>query len=217
MLLENERQAVVEYSRNLLTSGLVKGTGGNISCCNTEKTLIAITPSGVRYETMRAEDVVVLAVDGTFVEGALTPSSETAFHIDLMTQRPDIHAVVHTHSTYATTIACLGWELPAVHYLVGHAGYKVPIAPYATFGTRDLSDNICSTLGEGNAVLMANHGLVAVGTDLKHAFATAEMIEYVSQLYLQAKAVGEPIILDDNEMAVVLDKFKTYGQQPNKK
>lgn len=214
MVLFEERQAVVEFGQRLLTTGLVKGSGGNISLCNAEKTLLAITPTGVSYDLMVPEDVVILDMDGHQVDGKLAPSSEIAFHLALLNLRHEIHAVVHTHSDHATAIACLGWELPAVHYLIGYAGRCVPVAPYATYGTNELSENICNTIGDGNAVLMANHGLVAVGKTLEKAFSTAEFIEYVSRLYLLAKSVGEPKILDDAQMAEVLKKFETYGQQP---
>jgi len=212
MLLEQEREAVLFYSKKLLSSGLVKGSGGNISLSNAEKTMMAVTPSGVAYDIMNIGDVVVTDMAGCKIEGYLEPTSEMAFHLALHHLRPDIHAVVHTHSENATALACLGWDLPAVHYLIGFAGKKVPVAPYATYGTRELSDNICSVIGESNAVLMANHGLVCVGADLKQAFTTAEMIEYVSHLYLLTKSVGEPAILKDQQMDEVIEKFKHYGK-----
>jgi L-fuculose-phosphate aldolase len=214
MLLRDERASVLEFSKRLLSSGLVKGSGGNISLSNGDKTMIAVTPSGIMYDTMEAEDVVVLDIEGNILEGDLKPTSEIAFHLALQNKRQDIYAVVHTHSVYATAIACLGWELPAVHYLIGFAGSKVPIAPYATYGTQALSDNICAVIGSYNAVLMANHGLVCVGETLEKAFTTAEMVEYVSQLYLMIKSVGNPVILDAKQMHDVMDKFKDYGQKP---
>lgn len=216
MLMIDERQAVAAYGKKLISTGLVKGTGGNISCCDKDKTLLAITPTGVDYEKMRAEDIVMINMRGEQVDGNLLPSSEIAFHLALVNLRPDIRAVVHTHSPHATTMACLRWELPAVHYLIGSAGQVVPVAPYATFGTQALSDHICQTIGDGNAVLMANHGLVAVGSSLDKAFSVAEMVEYVAGLYLAAKAVGSPAILTPDEMGEVLVKFETYGQQIGK-
>jgi L-fuculose-phosphate aldolase len=212
MLLENERQLVVEYGKKLVRIGLVTGTSGNLSVCNPEKTLVAISPTGVSYEEMTPQDVVVADLSGEIVDGELKPTSEIAFHLALLNLRPDIRAVVHTHSTFATTIACLGWELPAIHYLVGFAGLLVPCAPYATYGTQELSDNVCSTIGDGNAVLLANHGVVAVGETLERAFVTAEQVEYVAQLYLQAKTVGNPVILSDGEMTKVTRKLQAYGQ-----
>ena len=216
MLLLDERRKVVDYAQKMLSTGLVKGTGGNISMTNEDKSLVAITPSGVAYETMRPEDVVVLDLDGNHVDGDLLPSSELGFHLALLRQRMEIKAVVHTHSDYSTALACLRWELPAVHYLIGSAGFKVPLAPYATFGTPELAEGICETIGDGNAVLLANHGLVAVGVSLSKAFSTAEMVEYVAKLYLITRSVGSPVVLNRGEMQDVLEKFTTYGVQPGK-
>ncbi|HPX96219.1 MAG TPA: L-fuculose-phosphate aldolase [Brevefilum fermentans] len=216
MLLLDERRKVVDYAQKMLSTGLVKGTGGNISLTNEDKSLVAITPSGVAYETMRPEDVVVLDLDGNHVDGDLLPSSELGFHLALLRQRMEIKAVVHTHSDYSTALACLRWELPAVHYLIGSAGFKVPLAPYATFGTPELAEGICETIGDGNAVLLANHGLVAVGVSLSKAFSTAEMVEYVAKLYLITRSVGSPVVLNREEMQDVLEKFTTYGVQPGK-
>ena len=216
MLLLDERRKVVDYAQKMLSTGLVKGTGGNISLTNEDKSLVAITPSGVAYETMRPEDVVVLDLDGNHVDGDLLPSSELVFHLALLRQRMEIKAVVHTHSDYSTALACLRWELPAVHYLIGSAGFKVPLAPYATFGTPELAEGICETIGDGNAVLLANHGLVAVGVSLSKAFSTAEMVEYVAKLCLITRSVGSPVVLNRGEMQDVLEKFTTYGVQPGK-
>lgn len=217
MLLSEERNAITHYAKLLLTTGLVKDTGGNISLTNADKSLVAITPSGIAYETMSPDDVGVLDMDGNHVEGHYLPSSEIGFHLALLRQRPEIKAVVHTHSDYSTALACLRWELPPVHYLIGYAGFHVPLAPYATFGTQALADGICETIGESNAVLLANHGLVTVGTSLKKAFSTAEMVEYVAKLYLITKSVGTPVLLGREEMQEVLEKFSSYGVQPGKK
>jgi L-fuculose-phosphate aldolase len=212
MLLERERTAVCEYGRKLLTARLTTGSGGNLSLFNRARNLIAIKPSGVPYLEMQPEDVVVIDPRGRIVDGRLQPSSEVSFHLGLLNRRPDISAVVHTHQVYATAVACLGWELPAVHYLIGFAGDKVPLAPYATYGTQALADNIVSAIGGYNACLLANHGLVTVGKDLATAFVVAEELELVAQIYLLAKSAGEPVILPAEEMAVVVEKFKGYGQ-----
>ena len=211
MLLEKERALIVEYGQKLIRAQLTTGTGGNLSLMNREENLVAIKPSGVDYFEMQPEDVVVVDLDGNKVDGKLKPSSEISFHVGLLKKRSDINAVVHTHQVYATTIACMGWELPAVHYLVGLAGNKVPVAPYATYGSQELSEHILNSIGNYNACLMANHGIVTVGANLAAAFAVAEELELVSRLYYQTKCIGEPNILSDEEMVGVMKKFNTYG------
>lgn len=213
MLLLEERQKVVEIGRKLITSQLTTGSGGNLSICNRKENLVAIKPTGVDYFLMKPEDVVVVTPDGKTVDGNLKPSSEIRFHLALYQHRSDVNAVVHTHQVYATTIACMGWELPAVHYLVGYSGNKVPLAKYATFGSQELCDNIIAAIGTYNACLMANHGIVTVGADLLSAFNAAEELELVSRLYYQTKCIGNPAILSDEEMVIIGQKFKTYGQQ----
>jgi len=211
--MKAERNEIVRYGKKLITSHLTTGSGGNLSIINREKGLIAISPSGIDYFDMQPEDIVVVDPDGKVKEGTCTPSSELSAHLALYRKRDNIRAVLHTHSVYATTIACLNWELPAVHYLVGFAGTKVPLAPYATYGSEELAENIRATIGQSNAVLLANHGLIAVGKDLQEAFVIAEEIELVARIYYQAKAAGEPVILSDEEMERVIDKFSTYGQR----
>ena len=212
MLLEQERIEVVEFGKKLFKSGLTTGTGGNLSCLDRGGGLMAISPSGIDYDDMAPEDVVVLDMEGRIVEGRLTPSSEKGFHLGLYKKRPDVDAVVHTHSHYATTMACLRLEIPAVHYLVGFCGKKVPVADYATYGTEELAENICAAIGDHNAVLMANHGLVAVGPDLLRAFCVAEEIEFVARIYYQTLSIGDPVILPEEEMERVIAKFANYGQ-----
>ncbi len=213
MLLEEERRAVVEGGNAMVRAGLTAGTGGNLSRICRRQRLIAISPSGLDYGVMQPDDVTLVDLDGRTVEGAYKPSSELGFHLALYHRRPEVGAVVHTHSVYATTLACLGWELPAVHYLVGFAGRKVPLASYATFGTDELAASVATTLGsQFNAVLLANHGLVAVGGDMHAALNTAEEVEFVARIYYQAKCAGSPVLLSDGEMDVVIEKFKIYGR-----
>jgi len=212
MQLFEERQAIVKYGQKLITSNLTTGTGGNLSIYNREKGLIAIKPSAVDYFKMKPEDIVLVSPQGNVVEGDLIPSIEIRFHLDLLNYREDINAVVHTHQVNATTIACMNWELPAVHYLVGFSGNKVPLAKYAPIGTKELSENILEAIGNYNACLMSNHGLVTVGKDIESAFSVAEELELVAKIYIQCKSMGEPVILSDADMVVIADKFKTYGQ-----
>lgn len=215
MLLPEERQEIVKYGRKLITSHLTTGSGGNISIYNREENLVAVTPSGVEYFEMEPEDVVITTPEGKIVEGKLTPTSELNFHLALQKQRSDIHAVVHTHSVYAVTLACLHWELPAVHYLVGLCGDKVPLADYAVFGSEELAKNILRAIGHYNACLMANHGLVCVGKNIERAFSIAEQLELAAQVYYQTKCAGQPVLLTESEMDEALKKFGTYGQKQN--
>ena len=213
MWLEGARTQIVEFGRRLVTAHLTTGTGGNLSYFDRKEGLVAIKPSGVDYFEMKPEDVALFEPDGTPVEVPKKPSSETAMHLEMYRRRDDINAVIHTHSVFATTIACMGWELPAVHYLVGFSGYKVPLAPYATYGTEELARNTADGLGSFNAVLMANHGLLAVGSTMLGAFCTAEEIELVAQIYVRAKALGDPVILPREEMDKITGKFINYGQK----
>ncbi|MCF8032978.1 MAG: L-fuculose-phosphate aldolase [Desulfarculaceae bacterium] len=208
-----ERKLVTEFGRKMVAGGLTTGSGGNISLLNQARTLAAITPSGVDYLEMTPGQVVLVDLEGKQADGPGRPSSELGFHLSLYRERPEAMAVVHTHSPYATTLACLGWELPPAHYLVGFAGPKVPLAPYHTYGTPELAAAVVKTMRGYNAALLANHGLVAVGPSLTRAFAVAEEVEFAARVYYQAKAVGDPKILSRQQMAKVLAKFETYGQQ----
>lgn len=216
MKLLKERQQIIAFGNKMLQASLTTGSGGNISCFNRQEQCIAITPSGIEYPRLTPEDIVILNSDGSPCQGDNRPSSEVGFHLSLYNQRQDVNAVVHTHSTYATTFACLNREIPAVHYLVGFAGKKVPLAPYATYGTPELALNISNTIADYNAVLLANHGLVAVGKDLTAAFNTAEEIELVARICYQAECIGKPVILSDGEMERVIEKFADYGPRESK-
>lgn len=218
MLLEAERKAVVDHCKLMLSRGLTKGTGGNISICSREEGLVAISPSGVEYAGMRAEDVVVTDLDGRRADGTLKPSSELGMHLAVFRERPDVNAVVHTHSNFATTLACMRLELPAVHFLVGCAGTDtVPCLPYYTFGSEALAEAAGKKLGECpglNALLLANHGLLCCGPDIGSAFNTAEEIEFAAELYYRALLLNRPIpLLSGEEMAAALKQFGSYGQK----
>jgi len=211
--MTEERKELVKYGQKLVEAGLTSGTGGNLSVINRENGTIAITPSGIDYFETTPDDIVITDLQRNVIEGDNKPSSELSFHLALYNNRTDINAVVHTHSTYATTIACLGIELPAVHYMVAFSGNKVPIAPYKTFGSPELAESVAENIGSYNAVLLANHGLVTVANNLPTAFAAAEEIEFTARIYIQAKSIGEPVILSDEEMETVVEKFKWYGQK----
>jgi L-fuculose-phosphate aldolase len=212
MKLEKERELIVLYGRRLLESGLTKGTGGNISICNRTEGLVAISPSGIDYQRTRPEDVVVLDMAGNIVEGQRTPSSETGMHRIFYEKRDDVNAVVHAHSPYCSVMACLNWDLPATHYMIALAGKNVRCAEYATFGTPQLAENAFAAMKDRNAVLLANHGLLAGGANIASAFNTAEEIEFCAQIYCRAQAIGNPVILSDEEMETMAERFTTYGQ-----
>lgn len=212
MRLRAEREAVVEYGRKMLPSGLTTGTGGNISVLDRASGVVAISPSAMDYASIRPEDVVLVGLEGKVVEGDRKPSVETPLHLAHYRKRTDIGAVVHTHSPYATTVACLNWEIPAMHYLVGLSGQKVPLAPYAPYGSDDLARLTAEAIGPHNAVLMANHGMLTVGKDLASAFTVSEIIELMARIFLQAKAVGEPRLLSPAQMDDAIRHFPSYGQ-----
>jgi L-fuculose-phosphate aldolase len=212
MTLPALRKEIVAFGRKMVTANLTTGSGGNISALDASGH-VAITPSGIEYADLSAGQIVVTDRRGRSLGEGLRPSSELGFHLALYDRRPDIRAVVHTHSVYATTFACLREEIPAVHYLVGYCGQRVRVAPYATFGTPELAAAVTATIGGDQAVLLANHGLVAVGPTLARAFAVAEEIELVARLYYQTRAIGSPHLLPEDEMDTVLAKFKHYGQK----
>lgn len=212
MLLPDERGAVADACRELLAAGLVRGTSGNVSVRDPATGAIAISPTGVGYPRMRAADVMVLAPDGAQLDGALKPTSELALHLAVYRARPDVGAVVHTHSMFATTFAVLGEQIPPVHYLIARAGASVPIAPYARYGTAELAESCVRALGANLAVLLANHGVVAVGADLAAAMQVAEAVEYTAELAWRARQAGEPRVLDAVQLAAAREAFGGYGQ-----
>lgn len=213
MLMKEEREKIVEYGKRLISSGLTKGTGGNLSIFNRKKQFMAISPSGIDYFQTKPEDVIVLNLKGEIVDGDKNPSSELEMHRIFYEKRTDINAIIHTHTMYATTLACLGLDLPPVHYLVASAGLDVKCANYATFGTDELANNAFKAMKDRKAVLLANHGLLVGSNNLSQAFNITEEIEYCAELYYRAKSIGKPIILDKKEMTLMIEKFKDYGQR----
>ena len=212
MLLQKEREMIVAYGKRMLSAGLTRGTGGNLSIYDRNLELMAITPSGIPYEEIEAEDIIIMKLDGTIVEGNKTPSSEHAMHEIVYRTREDVGAMLHVHSTFAVTLACLNEDLPAVDYMVAYSrGRSVKCAPYASFGTTDLAVNALKTMGNQNAVLLANHGMNVVGPDLPKAFAIAEQLEFCAELYVRARTIGKPVILPDDEMDEMVKRFKIAG------
>ena len=205
------RAAIIATAIEMNDRRINSGKSGNVSA-RTE-TGFLITPTGLPYESMRPEDIVRVTLGGV-ATGPRTPSSEWRFHRDIYVDRPDAGAIVHAHSPFATTLACLGRGIPAFHYMVAVAGGKdIRCAPYATFGTQELSDDALVALSGRRACLLANHGMIAVDASLGNALALAIEVEALAEQYWRALQIGAPNLLSDAEMDIVLDKFRNYGQQ----
>lgn len=214
MIMQKERRELIEFGKKLISEGLTKGTGGNLSVWNPQENLMAITPSGIPYEVITESQIVIMDVEtGKIVDGDAVPSSECDMHRIIYKYRDDIHALIHTHTTFAATVACLRRDLPPLHYLVAYAGVDVRCAEYATYGTVKLAKNAFEAMKDRNACLLANHGLLAGGVDLNHAFNVTEEIEFCCELYCRSTSMGEPVILDQDEMVRMIERFKNYGKR----
>lgn len=208
------REAVVATARTMNAAGVNRGKSGNVSARWRDGAFdgFLITPTGVPYDETAPGQIVAMTLGGE-AHGTLLPSSEWRFHRDIYVARADAHAIVHTHAPFATSLACLHRGIPAFHYMVAVAGGKdIRCAPYATFGTQALSDNALAALEGRDACLLANHGMIAVSASLAKALALAVEVETLAEMYWRALQVGEPVLLSDAEMDVVLEKFRTYGQ-----
>jgi len=204
------RKAIIATALAMNALGINRGKSGNVSA--RWKDGFLITPSGLPYEESRPADIVFVGKNGN-ATGKRPPSSEWRFHYDIYRTRKDAQAVVHAHSSFATTLACLGMDVPAFHYMIAVAGgNSIRCAPYATFGTQELSDHALQALSNRKACLLANHGMIAAGDSLKYALALAVEVEALCEQYWRALQIGKPAILSDSEMEVVLEKFKTYGK-----
>jgi L-fuculose-phosphate aldolase len=211
------RCEVIDTALSMNATGINHGKSGNVSTRavniqgDTEGFLI--TPTGIDYETVQAEQIVFVNMDGVY-SGEVLPSSEWQFHRDIYVARPEIHSIVHTHSIFATTLASHHRDIPPFHYMIAIAGGRnIRCAPYATFGTAELSEAAVKSLEGRVACLLAQHGVIACGQNLKKALGLAIEVEVLAKMYWHALQLGEPPHLSDDEMARVLEKFKTYGQQ----
>ena len=218
MLMQKEREQVVEYGKMMSAARLSTGTSGNISVYNAELGYMAISPSGLDYFSTTPEDVVITDLNGNIVDGTRKPSSEWGLHTIFYENTPEAGAVVHTHSMYCTVFASLGQSVKAIHYVIGDAGVaEVPCAPYHPFGTEELAQAAIETCGESNAVLLGNHGLVTCGKDIKSAYSLACNMEYIAELQYRAMCIGQPNYLSKEQMDDVMERFKSYGQPGAKK
>lgn len=206
------RAGVVAVMQAMDARGLNRGTSGNVSARLGEAMLVS--PSGVPPERLTPDAVVRVEADGSTPAGSLKPSSEWRMHWRLLALRPDCNAVVHCHSRHATILAYANKPIPPMHYMVAvGGGASVPVAPYATFGSDALADTVIETLGGRYAALMANHGQVVVAPSLELALLIAEEIEEQAAVYWGTIALGGPVLLDNAEMARILDRFRSYGQK----
>lgn len=204
------RRQIIRTALLMNERGINRGKSGNVSA--RWKNGFLITPSGLAYELTKPADIVFVDAAG-HAKGRLAPSSEWRFHHDIYRARPDAGAVVHAHSSFATTLACLGRAIPAFHYMVAVAGGNdIRCAPYATFGTQALSDHALAALHGRKACLLANHGMIAIGAALDTALSLAVEVEALAEQYWRALQIGSPLILADDEMSVVLEKFRSYGK-----
>lgn len=208
---EGSRHALVEAGRQMSASGLSHGSSGNLSVRLTEGFLI--TPSGIAYDVIEPQMMVAMDKEGAW-QGAWAPSSEWRLHADIYREKPEAQAIVHCHSPHATAFSTLRQDIPAFHYMVAIAGgATLRCAPYATFGTQALSEAMMAALDNRRACLLANHGMICFERNLERALWLAGEIEMLARQYILARQVGTPVILDDEEMVRVAERFKNYGKQ----
>jgi L-fuculose-phosphate aldolase len=208
MVLSSERAVVVRYAQRLRSDGLVVGTAGNLS--SRAGDLVAITPSGVDYESLTPESICVVGLDGSPVDARSEPSRELPMHLSAY-RAADTGAVVHTHSPYATALAAVADELPAIHYLIADLGGPVRVAPYATPGGDELAAGIIRALAGRSGALLRNHGAITVGESLEQAYSRAVTLEWLAALYVRARLLGEPSVLPDDEIERLRELVQSYG------
>ena len=212
--LQSAREQLLAISLKLCSLGLNRGTSGNVSVRVDSldgRAGFLITPSGMAVDKMTPADMVWMDFTA-HAEGSRQPSSEWRFHLDILQHKPEVNAVIHTHSMFATTLSTLRLDVPAFHYMIALAGGdSIRCAPYALFGSQQLSDNALQALQERKACLLANHGMIATGATLEKALDIALEVETLCEQYLRALQIGEPHILNEQEMLEVQEKFKGYG------
>ncbi len=214
--MQNQREQLLKIAQKMIETGLNKGTAGNVSVRHEGGFLV--TPSGMEVADMSPQSMVQMQFDGSFESGK-TPSSEWRFHRDILANRADISAVVHTHSMFATTMACLHKDIPPFHYMIAVTGSDtIRCAPYALFGSQALSDAALQALQNSKACLLANHGMIALGRDLDEALSIAVEVENLCEQYWRVLQIAQghinpnPPLLTEAEMREVFQQFKGYGK-----
>ncbi|MDO9414625.1 class II aldolase/adducin family protein [Pararhizobium sp.] len=208
------RQSIIDHCRMMNASGLNQGTSGNISVRYEDRMLI--TPSGIPYDEMMVEMIAAMPLEGYYGswEGPKKPSTEWRFHLDILQNRPDANAVVHTHAMYSTILAMAHKSIPACHYMIAvFGGDDVRLCDYARYGTKELSENVLKALEGRTACLMANHGMTTIGSSLEKAMWAAGELETIAKQYYHALLIGGPVILPAEEIAGVRQGFASYGLQ----
>jgi L-fuculose-phosphate aldolase len=204
-----KRQSIIDACLRMNSLGINQGTSGNISLRHDDGLLI--TPTGTPYETMQPEQIVFMRLDGT-VETNQRPSSEWRFHCDILKARPEVNAVVHAHPPYSTILAIMGMAIPAVHYMIACVGGDtIRCAPYATFGTEELSQHAVAALEDRSACLLAHHGMIAVGPSLDRAMWLAVEVETLARQYHGCLQIGTPPLLPRAEIENVMGRMAGYG------
>jgi L-fuculose-phosphate aldolase len=213
MLLEQERSEIVKICGQLSAAGLVVGTAGNVSVRSGD--LVAVTPTGADYALLAPKDIGVYQLDGTPVIARWAPTSELPLHLAIYDAHKHTAAIVHTHPVAAAAVSTLVDEVPTIHYYVAMFGGSIRVAPYATYGSDELARNVVTALDGRTGCLLANHGAVTLGPDLKTAYDRGVYLEWLCDVYLRAAAAGQPRLLPPAEIAAVTAKLKDYGQVPS--
>ena len=204
------RQQLITIAQAMQAAGLNRGTSGNVSVRSGDG--FYITPTGLPYAKLSADDIPLMALDGTH-QGNRQPSSEWRFHRDLYASRPEVGAVLHAHSPFAVSLACLRYAIPPFHYMIARfGGDSIRCADYAIFGSESLSTAAMEALDQRKGCLLANHGLIVAGRDLDEALSLAIELEELCEQYWRTCQLGQPVLLSADEMHAVLEKFASYGQ-----
>lgn len=209
-----ERKEVMDTAKEIFKANLVSGTWGNVSTRISGEPLMIITPSGMNYESLAVEDMVLIDMEGKVREGCWKPSVETKLHAAIYTRRPDVGAVVHVHSLFASVFAVAGQRIPVlIEETAQVIGHEVEVAPYAICGSNELALNTVTTLGEGRAVLLANHGLIGVGKNTADALKVCYIAEKTAMIALYARQLGSINSLPEDDISMLHQNFKNYGQK----
>lgn len=213
---DRARQEVLLYAQRMFAERLVNWTAGNVSSrIDGSDGLIAVTPSAIPYDTMTADDILIVTVNGRVIDGALQPTSELPLHTLAYQRRPEVAAVVHTHGPATMAMASLGWPLPAfLPAIVAWGGGPIPITPYARTGTSEMADVALRALEDRSACILRSHGLLAIGVSLKYAYGAASVVESAADAYLRARVYGDVAELDGEEIERLLVVWKRRWERP---